>query len=392
MLIQDFTFMLQNLNRDKMEEKSKYYTMRSWIHYDEPNRKSAIRELLSLIDLQKLPRDFLEKVVATDPLVKDDNQCLKDVTSAITKQFTEMKQKERGSKLISVGGFANPCKVIEIYNFFDFSESVYPDLPSPTYCSKSLELNGYIYSIGGSSESDMDEDTEITNKVYRINFFDSEMIWEEVCSLNEGRCAMGGTVFNDCLVVAGGIRKTDDEFLLEEEFYNPALNKWQQFLNLNQERIFNELVSCDGCLFALGGHDEDQCSLFSMEKLSDLDGEWEEVEAMNEPRQGFAAVNCQGEIYAIGGKNKTSEGEEITLKSVEKYIPVKKQWRFVTDMNTERFGLAACVLQDKIYVAGGVDANNDPVKTIECYNQSHNKWTVAGETENELFLHSLIVI
>ena len=53
---------------------------------------------------------------------------------------------------------------------------------------------------------------------------------------------------------------------------------------------------------------------------------------------------------------------------------------------------AACVLRGKIYVVGELDANEDPVKSIECYDPLDNKWSVAGDADGELFLHSLIAI
>ena len=129
-----------------------------------------------------------------------------------------------------------------------------------------------------------------------------------------------------------------------------------------------------------------------MERLSDLDGEWEDVEAMNEPCVRFAAVNCQEELYAIGGVSKISDGKDIALKSVEKYNTVERKWNFVTDMKTERNYHAACGLRGKIYVVGGLDANEDPVKAIKCYDPIDNKWALVGETEETFDSHSLIAI
>ena len=388
--IQELTRIVQNLDRNVLKETSIYDALIGWIRHDESKRKNATRELLLLVDLHKLPCNFLEDVVATDPVVNDNNDCLKTVMSAITKQFKEMRLREQKSKLISVGGVDNPCKVVEIFSLFSSAKSVYPDLPSPAYHSKSLELNGYIYSIGGSSNFEIKEDTEYTNKVYRISINNSETKWEEVCPMNEEKYMMGAAVFKDRLVVAGG-EKDETNASQKEEIYNPVLNKWQQISKLNQERMFNELVSCDGCLFSLGGNDDNQY-FSSMEKLSDLDGEWQVVEAMNEPRTCFAAVNCEGEIYAIGGCKEYRDGKVIALKSVEKYNPVERQWSFVADMKTERIAHAACVLRCKIFVVGGADANNDPIKTIECYDPKDNKWTLVGETEDEFCSHSLIAI
>ena len=385
--IQDLTSIVLNLNRKILKETSIYDAITSWIRHDELNRKNKAGYLLTLIDLHQLPSDFLEDVVATDPLVKENVDCLNAVTSAITKQFKEMRLREKESNLISVGGCADPRLLLQIHGIFGSLNAVYSNPPNISYFSKAVTLNSYIYSIGGSLEFGS---KELTNKVYRMNVNDSKMKWEEVCPLSEGRCAMGAAVFKNCLVVAGGV-KTDDEFSRKEETFIPALNKWQQISKLNQKRASNQLVSCDSCLFAFGGNDMKQ-TLSSMEKLSDLDGEWQVVEAMNESRAWFAAVNCQGEIYAIGGlKIILADGILIALKSVEKYNPVKMKWTFVRSMSTERAGHAAYVLRGKIFVVGGWDDDEKPVETIECYDPASDKWDVFGETEeNEaLQYHSL---
>ena len=73
------------------------------------------------------------------------------------------------SKLISVGGDRYSYKKTKIVNFFGLIKLAFPKLPNPAHCSKSLELNGYIYNIGGSLELEITKNMEITNKVYRMN-------------------------------------------------------------------------------------------------------------------------------------------------------------------------------------------------------------------------------
>ena len=59
-------------------------------------------------------------------------------------------------------------------------------------------------------------------------------------------------------------------------------------------------------------------------------------------------------------------------------------------MNIERTGHAACVLQGKIYVVGGVNNSNKTVKKIECYDPGNDTWATVGSTQDELCNHSLI--
>uniref|UniRef100_H2XLW8 Uncharacterized protein n=2 Tax=Ciona intestinalis TaxID=7719 RepID=H2XLW8_CIOIN len=61
-------------------------------------------------------------------------------------------------------------------------------------------------------------------------------------------------------------------------------------------------------------------------------------------------------------------------------------------MNMERSSHAACVAQNKIYVVGGLDSNRKVVKSIECYDDQTDKWSVVGETEVELYSHSMVAV
>ena len=108
------------------------------------------------------------------------------------------------------------------------------------------------------------------------------------------------------------------------------------------------------------------------------------------PRTLLAAVNSANGIHAIGSRS----GDKVstTLKSVEKYTPMVNQWEYVSEINTERRGHAACVLRGKIYVVGGKDANNKVVKAIECYDPAQDSWIIVGETEQELYRHSIVAL
>ncbi|XP_078493949.1 kelch-like protein 12 [Ciona intestinalis] len=108
---------------------------------------------------------------------------------------------------------------------------------------------------------------------------------------------------------------------------------------------------------------------------------------MQTPRCWFAAVVFNNAIYAIGGY----DGKQ-RLKSVEKYNVDDDTWVYVENMNKERSRHAACVAQNKIYVVGGVDSNSKIVKSIECYDDQTDKWSVVGKTEVSLSSHSMVAV
>ena len=73
---------------------------------------------------------------------------------------------------------------------------------------------------------------------------------------------------------------------------------------------------------------------------------------MNEPRCWFAAVNCNDAIYAIGGWSKHDKNKIV--KSVEKYDSETDESSFGSNMTIERVAHSAAVMDDKIYVVGGM--------------------------------------
>ena len=383
----DLVSITENLNRSIVQEISIYKAIERWIQHDEIERKKELPNFLLLLDLQKFPCDFLEDVVAEDPLIKDNVDCVKAIMSAIKKQFKDMRQRRNNSKVISFAGDETHCKVAEVYNLSEKSSTVFPALPQQVYHPKALQLNEYLYCIGGNLDV---IGNEVTPNVYQIDVTQYELQWQEGGHMNVARCLMGAAVFKNRLVVTGGL-SNHRQRIQSSEMYTPALNKWQQISDLNCIRSGSELVECDGCLYALGGFDGTQF-LSSMERLEHLFGDWENVEAMTCPRAKFAAVSCDREIYVIGGIQKDDFGKSVTMKSVEKYNPIQKSWTFVKDLNIERRSHAACVLNGRIFVVGGSNKDCDALKSIEYYNPTNNDWTIVGETDTKLVGHALLAL
>jgi hypothetical protein len=83
--------------------------------------------------------------------------------------------------------------------------------------------------------------------------------------------------------------------------------------------------------------------------------------------QGLAIVSHGGKVYRIGGlEAKNKEGEEHDLHSVADFVefdPQSKTWRELPALPAGRSSHDACVIGDRIYVAGGwaMDGEQDTV-------------------------------
>ena len=209
--------------------------------------------------------------------------------------------------------------------------------------------------------------------------------WIKVAPMNEKRQVMGATVHNDNLVVAGG--QKGSRLLASTEFYESPLNKRKTILSMKRKRSGNALVSCKGCLYTIGGWDGES-HLSSVERLGNLDSESIESKLMQNPRGWLAVVSCNKVVYAIGGRC-GMDWSTIT-KSVEKFDPDDGKWVFVKEMNVERCAHAACVVDGKIYVVGGLGGKKI-VKPVECYDSSLDTWSIVGETGNEMYYDTIVV-
>ena len=364
------TAIVNELDKNETNETAKYHAVVNWVKSEYGTRSKDFPCLFHSIDVSKLPLAFLEDVVATESLVRENPACLNAVLACTFSLLKNLKLRGTEPKILCVGG-NEKGDVFELSIIFGQVTKVYPNLPLNVSGHCAAKVNNFIYCIGGETKEFID-----TKRVFRLNLNKDASIWKEVASLNKARSYFGCDILNDKIVVAGVCRNPDST-----ELYDERSNTWKMLSVLNESRYGNALVACEGRLYAIGGWGES-----SAEFLSDFDAKWVKVEPMKTPRERYAAVSCGKFIYAIGGHSGKTE------KSVEKYYPHDNKWVAVKPMNVERWGHAACVVQDKIFVIGGMNAENKPAFEIECYNTTNDTWRIVGETDIELYGHALIVV
>ena len=364
---------VDKLNEEHIEQRFIYDVIMGWVKHN-AKRKEVFAELFQRLDLRKLTSSFLANTVSNEILVKENRVCWN-----LVKEASAKKSRQHGSNyattVLSLGGQDTRN---EVFTVFRDDRNVYPTLPQAAYCHSSLELGDFVYCIGGWKV------ISSTARVWRMKLNEPNMKWEEVASMMIGRSEFGAAVYKNGIAVVGGWTLRAKK---SAEFYDLFHNQWKTLAPMNDYRKLNALVSCNDCLFCLGGYGEGKC-LSSVEKLCGIDEVWQNVQSMQTPRCEFASVSCLGDIYAIGGRSNQFE----STKSVEKYDFKSNSWNYANEMNVERRGHSACVMQDKIYVVGGKNAANKFVSEIECYDPSSGQWSIVGRTEKKLFRHSIVAI
>ena len=388
---------ISKLDCSQVKESSIFQALVAWCNHDKKAREKDFSGLFQMVQLRKVPIDYLKEVVLKDVLVTNAADCHKIALSTFCKLVKEQNAKPQASKVLCVGGGDCKTNVTVVYDLNSETTVNYPDLPEKFQYHCSLLLNDYIYCIGGEFENraytcGADKmwginPRNVENKVWRINSRNQTSVWQQVASMNVKRCKMGAAVYGDVIVVAGGLDENSYQ-LSSTEMYLTSFNKWQTISPLKERKYGHALVSCNEYLYAIGGWSDDGNYLSSVERLGALKEEWINTGPMQKPRTILAAVNCNGVVYAIGGRSDNHKSS----KTVEKYESSANEWKYVRDMNFKRHGHAACVLRNKIYVVGGLDDDGKAVKQIECYDPTSNIWSIVGSTTEKLFWHTLIAV
>jgi len=97
----------------------------------------------------------------------------------------------------------------------------------------------------------------------------------------------------------------------------------------------------DGKLYAVGGSDHDGASLSLVEWYDPALDAWEEVAPMSTARDEVAVAVLDGKLYAVGGESNVNN--DGALSSVERYDPALNAWETVAPMRTVRIGSIALV-------------------------------------------------
>ena len=380
------------LNRIQVKETSVFKAILTWTKYEEHIRKGNFPELFGLVNLNKLTTTFLQNEVFTENLISSNAGCLNRVTRTLfnRSQNVQTVPRTNASKILAIGGEYTTGEIRVVVRYKNEPAIAYPNLPIGFESGWSVKLHDYIYCLGGEAKNAFTDRMEATNKVFRLNVYSENAVFEEVAAMNNRRSGFSAAVLLDTIVVSGGV-DSDDKSVESSECYIPQLNEWKVIAQPHIKKHYHVLVSCKRYVYSIGGVDgRNGLPLSSVERLKGIREEWGDVAPMNENRGALAAAACGGCIYAIGGRN--GKFWSSRTNTVEKYDPSLNEWSYVQPMKFCRSGHEACEFDGKIYVLGGSDAQGNIVRQIEFYDPKTNTWGDLGSTASKLFNQSLVAV
>lgn len=215
-------------------------------------------------------------------------------------------------------------------------------------------LDGRVYAFGGFTEQNRNADTN----AYAYELASDR--WTRIAPLPRARGAAAAVVLNGRVHLIGGASdpKLERASVGWHEAYDPASDAWATLKPLPGARDHVGSVAFGNRIHVIGG----RFNTFEYNTplhhvyLPDRDT-WEERAPLPTSRSGHGLVIYRDRLFAMGGEAGLVERGRITQAKVfgqmESYDPKADTWLSHAPMPTPRHAVAAVVLGDWIYVAGG---------------------------------------
>lgn len=190
----------------------------------------------------------------------------------------------------------------------------------------------------------------------------------------------------ETLVVVGG-RKNNEQTSREALLYDERTHRWQWLAKLPLRLYKAAYVCIHSILYVVGGlslcmASGDSSVSSTVYTLSLKTNQWRTAEPMLEPRYAHQSVSYLHFIFVLGGIGV----DKRISQSVERYNSMFNQWEAMAPMPTAVLHPAVAASDQRIYVFGGEDAMQNPVRLIQV---RHNS---GGEKFRKITITLLILL
>ena len=237
------------------DESQVYLAAMNWIKYDLHNRQHHLHDLLSLVKLHLLSRDFLMFTVEPDELIKSNAGCKDFIIEAMKYHLLpEMRPYLQNNRI------------------------------KPR---KNAELSPLLMSVGGGSLFAIHCECECYDA--------AKNKWFMVAPMATRRARLAVSSAFGVVYAVGGFDGSQD--LSTVEVYNPKSNQWASSTPMGTRRSSLGVATLHNLLYAIGGYDGASC-LCSVERYDPLLQQWISVAPMMFRRYNFIFIPFQT-IYNI---------------------------------------------------------------------------------------------
>lgn len=240
-----------------------------------------------------------------------------------------------------------------------------PPLLQPRAAGAAAVIGGRVVVTGG-----VDASGKLLNTT---EVFDGTT-WKLAAQIPTPRKMLGVASDDKVVYTVGGTDGTTD--LPTVEAYDPAADSWTALPALPQPRSDLGVAIADARLVAVGGVSAGQ--VLKTVSVMDLSAKsWAGLPDMSTARHGMAVAAVDKSVYVIGGATAAGNTQVTSTAETLKLAPRKLQpastWRSLPDAPTARLMMAWTVLDDKIYIAGGM-RHGENLQLVQSYDPQTGAW------------------
>ena len=338
-----------------------------WASNNRSERERCFPDLLHQVRLQPSSQDILLKKLLNEDLVTTNIECMNYVLRSIIDTDESLSREPRNCLKVEVegiflcGGREALCYLPHVNMWYKMANMSFEHQNHALLVD---QQRVYIFSK---------QDTRIQSHVVEY-YVPSTNLWcsfqsgfeynEEFCSVS----AVSGYSFLNALTYAGDI-----PYMYT---YDINTNNW----NMQEDTPINRWGVCTISqgyhIYIIGGSNSSVCEPAGnteVERFNPSDKSVEKVAPLNEARHNAFGAAMNDKIYVAGGIQ-----ECRLLNTCEVYDPSTNEWHLMADLCVPRHSASMVCFKEALYVIGGLKNINNQVLTwelsVEMFDSETSEW------------------
>ena len=226
-----------------------------------------------------------------------------------------------------------------------------PDLHTDRFCHNSVKVKNDIYLVGGQNNNTIEKYEVSSNSLKKVATIET--------------FSFGACLFNDeSLLIAGGC-DNDNKVTKNCFLFNTSSKQLTHLSCMNNERESHVLVKVGDVIYSIGGWNEKDNYLKSIEEFHPSTVEWQTSSfELQIARNRHQAVAHKHLIYVFGGECNGGE----TISKIEKINTIAKRVETIPAfLRVSRRNFAIAKVKEKVYILGGYNVLNHSTDSVEIF-------------------------
>ena len=271
--------------------------------------------------------------------------------------------------------------LMQIESFAGEDWELITQIPTERLDFATAVVDNKVYLIGGTLFKNKDGPFGLST----AEVYDTQTnTWQRVADMPTPRTIAQAAVVNGIIYVFGGFSSKDGfiqnwKLPVVVDAYNPATDTWTRKKDMPVSRINFSLGVVAGKVYLIGGttgfgagHEQRMDRVDVYDPATDT---WAKAPKMPSRREPMGVAVVSNRLYVIGGFGWPPAGwGELPLTRIDEYDPITFQWRKKTDMLDVRYGFSTVVVEDDIYLIGGLNGFPNYSAAVNMYNPQKEAW------------------